>query len=45
MQRWPPRVTGDQADVMLWRLIGVFHLLLASITQSLQARTCCYFEL
>jgi len=26
--------------VLLWRLIGVTHLLLANITQNLQARPC-----
>ena len=29
---------GDQADVLLWRLTGGCHLLLANITQNLQAR-------
>ena len=30
---------GDQADVLMWRLIGFVHLLLANITQNLEVRS------
>ena len=30
---------GDQADVLMWRVIGVAHLLLANITQNLEVRS------
>ena len=32
---------GDQADVLMWRAIGVGHLLLANITQNLEVRSHC----
>ena len=34
-------MAGDQADVLLWRLIGIFHLLLANMTQNLQVCVKC----
>ena len=30
---------GDQADVLMWRAIGIGHLLLANITQNLEVRS------
>ncbi len=32
---------GDQADVLMWRAIGVGHLLLANITQNLEVCSRC----